>query len=309
MLNVNLKILKKGDAIMYTKFLILGFLVLGVLSATGCLENKTTGATQTNDVKTIAPSDAGVTAPATAGGKIASSVEVVPSFDQRIAGSSPTVDVNSARGIVVSGLGKVRLTPDIAVFTAGFVYIGSTAQEASTENAKVMDAVVKAVKNLGVSDKDIKTQSANVWPEYDYGYRDEKGREVPRIIGYRAENTVSVTVRDIAKTGSVIDAVTGAGANQLYGVSFTLSENAAKNLQTTVLREAVLDATSKAQAIADALGIKKISPKSVVESGGYSPPIYRFDVAAAEKGAVTTPISPGETEVTASVTVTFDFEA
>ncbi len=146
-----------------------------------------------------------------------------------------------------------------------------------------------------------------MWPEFDYG-REGEPRELPTIIGYRAENRVSVTIRDIGKTGEVIDSVVASGANQLYGLSFTVSEETSKSLRTQVLKEAVFDATDKAQAIADAIGAEKISPVRVVEGRGYIPPIYRYDVAALEKGAAATPISPGETEVSASVTVTFDFE-
>ncbi|MFV2040894.1 MAG: SIMPL domain-containing protein [Candidatus Hydrothermarchaeales archaeon] len=213
----------------------------------------------------------------------------------------------AGRGIVVTGEGEIRVTPDQAVLTVGVVTTSGSSQEAMAENSAAMNQVISAVKRAGVSEKDVQTQSVNVWPQFDYGRVGEK-RELPEIIGYRAENRAIVTIRDVATTGEVIDAAVEAGANQLYGLSFTVSEETGKALRTEVLQMAVSDAEEKAQAIADALGADRITPVSVVEGAGYTPPIYRYDVAALEKGAAAVPISPGETEVSASVTVTFDFE-
>jgi uncharacterized protein YggE len=242
--------------------------------------------------------------------------------------SVPSVDVGIARaeilppvpttggisyggsGIHVSGQGKVAAVPDIVVFTAGVVTTGETAQGASQENALAMDNVLRALKNLGIEDKDIKTQTVSVWPEYDYGQREGERRELPIIIGYRAENRVSVTIRDISMAGKAIDASVEAGANQVYGLSYTFSDNRRDQLYALALREAVADGTGKAKAIADAIGVEKITPVSISESGGFYPPIYRMDMAeaAVEKGGVVpTPVSPGELEVSASVSMSFDF--
>jgi uncharacterized protein YggE len=278
------------------KYLVLVFIILGVLAVSGCVENQT---------KTQA--EPAVSGLVSTGEAVGVAAEVVSPADfARVETTLPS-DVGTGRGIVVSGQGRVRVTPDMAVFTAGVITTGETSQQTISRNAEIMGAVVSALKAAEVVEKDIKTQAVNVWPEFDYGTQDN--RELPTIIGYRAENRVSVTVRDITETGAIIDAATSAGANQLYGLSFTVSDDTSKALRAQVLKAAVEDATEKAQAIADALGIEKISPIRVIESGGYSPPIYRYDVAALEKAAAPTPISPGETEVTASVMVTYDFES
>jgi uncharacterized protein YggE len=223
----------------------------------------------------------------------------------------PTGGISStSRGIHVSGQGKVVAVPDIVVFSAGVVTTGETAQVASQENAEAMDRVLRALKNLGIEDKDIKTQTVSVWPEYDYGQRDEGKRELPIIIGYRAENRVSVTVREVSMAGKAIDASVDAGANQVYGLSYSFSDEKKDKLYALALREAVADGTGKAKAIADAIGAEKITPVSVSESGGFYPPIYRMDMAeAAVDGGVSvpTPVSPGELEVSASVSMSFDF--
>ena len=221
--------------------------------------------------------------------------------------ASPHNTLAAGRGIVVTGEGKMQVTPDQAVLTVGVVTTGGSSQEAMAENSAAMNRVISALKRAGVGEKDIQTQSVNVWPEFDYSRKSEEGG-LPKIIGYRAENRVTVTIRDVENTGAVVDTAVDAGANQLYGLSFTVSDETGKALRTKVLQMAVSDAGEKAQAIASALGADKINPVSVVEGGGYTPPIYRYDVAALEKGAAQTPISPGETEVSASVTVTYDFE-
>jgi uncharacterized protein YggE len=303
MSHINIKNERRG-IMRKTGYLLIALFMVQIISISGCLENQTSTGRDSN-VKSLT-SDPAVSEPL-ASEDFAPSVEFSQSFDGSRAEVSSRADSGSGRGIVVSGQGKIRLTPDLAVFTAGVITTGKTSQEAISENAGVMDSVISALKRAGIDEKDIKTQSVNVWPEFDYG-REGEPRELPTIIGYRAENRVSVTIRDIGKTGEVIDSVVASGVNQLYGLSFTVSEETSKSLRTQVLKEAVFDAADKAQAIADALGAEKIVPVGVVEGGGYSPPIYRYDVATLEKGAATTPISPGETEVSASVTVTFDFE-
>jgi uncharacterized protein YggE len=216
----------------------------------------------------------------------------------------------SGSGIHVSGQGKVAAVPDIVVFSASVVTTGETAQATSQKNAEAMDRVLRALRDLGIEDKDIKTQTVSVWPEYDYGHRDETRRELPVIIGYRSENRVSVTIRDISMAGGAIDAAVGAGSNQVYGFSYSFSDERKDILYALALKEAVADGTSKASAIADAIGAEKITPVSVSESGGFYPPIYRMDMAEAAVeggGVVPTPISPGELEVSASVSMSFDF--
>lgn len=275
------------------RHLVLGFVILIMLITVGC------------EQPAVNTGDSSSTSAVVSDG---SSVEVgVSSGDSLARFGAPVVQGSSvSRGIVVSGQGSTKITPDIAVFSTGVITTGGTSNEAISRNADVMTEVLKALNQLGVADDDIETQNINVWPEFDYGNRDE-GRELPLIIGYRAENRVLVTVRDIGSVGDIIDAAASAGANQIYGLSFTVSDDTRKSLRGEVLELAVEDATEKAQSIANALDIPKIIPVSVVESGGFAPPIYRYDVAVMEKGA-STPVSPGEVEVSASVTVTFDWE-
>jgi uncharacterized protein YggE len=111
--------------------------------------------------------------------------------------------------------------------------------------------------------------------------------------------------------GKAIDAAVEAGSNQVNGLSYSFSEERRDNLYALALKEAVADGTGKARAIADAIGAEKITPVSVSESGGFYPPVFRMDMAEAaiekEDGGFPTPVSPGELEVSASVSMSFDF--
>jgi uncharacterized protein YggE len=247
--------------------------------------------------------DSGVVSSPTVEAEVARSIIVPP--------VPPPSDVSySGSGIHVSGQGRVASVPDIVMFTAGVVSTGESAEEASQKNALAMDSVLVALKDLRINEKDIRTQTVSVRPEYDYGHREGEQRELPVIIGYRAENRVSVTIRDISLAGEAVDAAVEAGSNQIYGLSYSFSDARKDSLYAIALKEAIADGTGKARAIADALGVEKITPVSVSESGGFYPPVFRMDFAeaAVEKGvAVPTPVSPGELEVSASVSMSFDF--
>jgi uncharacterized protein YggE len=289
------------------KILITVFLALILISLAGCIGDQPPELSQTEEQVTDSTPSMVDSKPALDLSSERLSVEVVSPQDFTGPSLGTSDQDATERGIVVSGQGKIGTTPDLAVFTVGVITTEKTSQEAITGNANIMNSVINSLKSSGIEDKDIKTQTVSVFPQFDYGSRDER-LDIPRIVGYRAENRVSVTVRDIGNTGEVVDASIAAGANQLYGISFTVSEKSNQNLRALALKMAVQDATDKARAIADAMGVERISPIKVVESGGYTPPIFRFDVAAVEEGGLSTPISPGESELTASVTMTFGFK-
>ena len=167
-------------------------LIAFLIWSAGCVESEGQGLS--GDVNISAPTDAGV-------------LDAVSSHHTLAAG----------RGIVVTGEGKMRVTPDQAVLTVGVVTTGGSSQEAMAENSAAMNRVISALKRAGVGEKDIQTQSVNVWPEFDYSRKSEEGG-LPKIIGYRAENRVTVTIRDVENTGAVVDTAVDAGANQLYGL-------------------------------------------------------------------------------------------
>jgi uncharacterized protein YggE len=195
-----------------------------------------------------------------------------------------------AEGITVTGMGVVRTVPDRAEITFGVVTQGRTASQALSANDAAIERVVAALRRAGIAAADIQTRSFSVSPRYD-----EAGTE---IVGYTAENTVAIQLRDLERAGAVIDAAVGAGANQVFGPSLSRSDS--NQLYRNALRAGVADARAKAQEIASAAGVSLGAVVGVVEQGASPEPPQ--PAADARAGA---PIQPGTQDIQASVVVTF----
>lgn len=199
------------------------------------------------------------------------------------------------RGITVNASGKVEAAPDKASLELGVETQAADAKAALRENAERLRRVLDALRKAGVSKDDIRTSNVSLWPQ-----RDNDGMS---ITGYTAHNTVSAEL-DVAKAGDAIDAVVGAGANVVGGPSLAVSDR--DELYRMALKNAVEAARAKAEAIADAAGVKVGRVTAVVESAGYDqPPPMPYAAEAARDSVASTPIEPGKQAVEATVTVTF----
>jgi len=156
--------------------------------------------------------------------------------------------------INVSGQSKVTASPDFATISLGVVTEDKDAKAAQKANAESMDKVIESIKALGIDEADIRTVNYSISPVYSY--IKETGESV--ITGYRVNNSVSVTVRDLNKTGSVIDAAADSGVNTSSSISFGISNY--EDYYNEALKNAVLAANRKANTIADALGVKLKAP-------------------------------------------------
>jgi uncharacterized protein YggE len=232
--------------------------------------------------------------------------------------TAPAVNMSIYTGTLsVSGTGYVFSEPDLAKVTIGVTTEAVTSTQAMGDNANAMDNVINAIKAQGIPASDIKTSRVSLQPKYEYQYpttsSSSPDKAVPptslstRIVGYTATNTVTVTVRDMSKVGGVIDAGYNGGANQIQGVTFTLSDEKAATVYKQALQKAVAQATDKAKVIASASGVGEIKLKSISESGQYYPVAYDgMERSAMASGAVApTPISPGEQQVSATVSMTY----
>jgi uncharacterized protein len=214
------------------------------------------------------------------------------------------------RTVSVTGTGSVYTVPDIAKFSTGVVTEANLSADAMQTNAQLMDSVVSALKKAGIPEKDIKTGRLTLEPVYNYYSQPQGSTEKPKIVGYRATNTVTVTVRDLTKVGTAIDAATNAGANKVNGVSFELSDEKSAEVYREALKKAVSDGADKAKTIGDAAGTGALTLKSISESGTYypQPNYYEYGAAAMDsRSAVTTPVSPGEQKVQATVSMVYTF--
>ncbi len=201
-------------------------------------------------------------------------------------------------GIVVNGEAVVSAAPDVAYVTVGVQTDGATAQEALSRNNETLRRVIDAIKAAGIPESDIRTVGLSLSPQTD-----NQGRPV----GYRANNSVRVTVNQIDQVGPVLDAAFGAGANTASNIQFSIRDQRA--LYAQALSSAVTNARAKADAVASAMSVSIVGVQSMVEISAAAPvPVERTVAAAPAQAAFApTPIQPGEQQVTARVRVTYTF--
>lgn len=202
--------------------------------------------------------------------------------------------------LTATGEGSIFAVPDIAVVTIGVVSNGRTAQAALAANSSDMGAVIATIKAAGVEDKDVGTSGFSVSPIYP-PEREQNADQPAKIIGYRVANDVRVTIRDFAKAGAVLDKVIGAGANQVNGISFELSDRVGPT--DRALKAAVAEATRKATLMADAANLKLVRLINLTTEESRPIPHGLAPMAFA-KAAV--PIMAGQQEITADVTAVFE---
>lgn len=210
--------------------------------------------------------------------------------------------------LVLNAEGRTTRTPDLAIFNAGVTTEGKTASEAMSANAAAMNRVIAALKKAGIADKDIQTSSINLNPVYGQPVMGPNGQMIhePRIIGYQANNSLTIRSHDIKGFGKVLDALVASGANQISGPSFQLSDPSAANDEARV--NAMKLARARADLYAKAAGLRVVRIISISEGGGYAPPQPVYAMAKMEMAAdaAPTPISAGQVETQMSVTVQFE---
>jgi uncharacterized protein YggE len=203
--------------------------------------------------------------------------------------------VPSMRQLTVNSSGSVYAAPDQATVQLGVTSQASTAAEALKQNSTDTTAVIEAIKKLGVDAKDISTSNFNVYPTYDSAGT--------RINGYQVNNSVTVVIRDIAASGTLLDQVVTAGANNISGLNFGISD--ASQYQADARTKAIEAARAKAEAMAKAAGVTLGDIISINESVNYQPemPYARGMVADA---AMAVPVETGQQEVSVSVTIVYE---
>lgn len=203
--------------------------------------------------------------------------------------------------IVVPGLGRVTVEPDVASLRLGVTIVRPTAGEAREAAAATMTAVVDAIVAAGVARRDLRTALVALNPVTDYS-----GERGPRVTGYQVSNTVAVTVRDLASTGTVIDRGLSAGATSLDGLEFRLDDpSAAEEAARTA---AIDDARRRASTLAAAAGVALGRVAGVVEGERGPVPMPMeggMGGLVLKAAAADTPVESGTQELAVSVVVTF----
>ncbi len=209
---------------------------------------------------------------------------------------------NPAQTITVVGQGSVSVKPDIAQVSIGVETTAETVSQAVKDNKTQMESIMDALTKAGIAEKDIQTTNFSIqfdrYPE-------------PRPVGtetaeaqpqYRVSNMVQVTIRDLDTVSDILDTVISAGANNIWGVNFSLDNP--DSAQADARTKAVEDAKARAGALAELNGVTlgPVMAVSEVISGSPSPVVMER-AALASGGAG--PISPGELEIGYQVQVTY----
>lgn len=201
--------------------------------------------------------------------------------------------------IAISAEGKVTALPDIATISVGVQTENKAVSAAQKENSAKMNAIIEKVKSFSVASEDIKTSNYSIYPQYDY----VNGRQIER--GYMVTQNIDVKVRNLDKIGDILAAVGDLGANQVGGVAFTIDEP--EDLRQQARLKALEAAKKKAQALADAAGVKLGKVVGFSENEGYVPsPMYYAKDSAMGMGGGTPSIQSGSQDVIVNVTVLYE---
>jgi uncharacterized protein YggE len=208
--------------------------------------------------------------------------------------ATPALAQSETPAISVTGEATISVPPDQARVEAGVTSDGKTAHEASEANNVTMGKVLLALKAAGIDAKDIQTSRLSLQPQ------SAPNRSTNAIVGYRANNQVTVRVRDVTKVADMIDLLVGAGANDIGGINFMVSQ--ASKLLDDAREQAVADARRKAEIYAKAAGVTLGAPLSIAEEGGPAP-VFRAKMLGAM--AAPTPVAQGEETLSVNVSVSW----
>jgi uncharacterized protein YggE len=200
--------------------------------------------------------------------------------------------------ITVTGEARISVAPDLAQVDAGVTTEAKTAREASDANNAAMGKVLLALKGAGIEEKDFQTSRLSLQPHYT------PNRVPPNaIVGYQANNRVTVKLRDVSKAAALVDTLVGAGANSIGGISFLVSQPS--KLLDEAREQAIADARRKAEIYAKAAGVTLGAPLSISEEGAQAPPQLRRMSAGIAAAA---PIAQGEETLHVTVSVSWSIK-
>ncbi len=206
------------------------------------------------------------------------------------------------RLLSVNGRAEIKITPDLAYISIGVHTEETTADEAVASNNAQAQAVINALKELGVAAEDIQTTNFSIYP---YEKWSPEGQSQGTY--YSVDNTVYVTLRDVDNLGSVIDEAISAGATNVSGISFDVEDKDALIADGRSL--AVEDARAQAESLADAAGVTLGEVYSLSYYNSWPTPYY-YDTkgygGAAMEASV--PISPGQLTLTVDVNIAYEIK-
>jgi uncharacterized protein YggE len=213
---------------------------------------------------------------------------------------------STPRTLSVNGVGLAYLTPDIAYLNIGVHTENASAADAVAENNTRTQAVIDALKEAGVDEKDIQTANFSIWTQdkYDPMTGMSTGEKV-----YAVDNSVSVTIRKLAELGKLLDTLVKTGANNINSIQFDVADKTEALKQAR--DEAVQNARTQAQELAAAAGVTLGDISSISFYDSVPTPMYdTFGKGGGESAPANTvmPIQPGQMTLTVTVNMTFEIK-
>jgi len=203
--------------------------------------------------------------------------------------------------IAISGEGKVKVTPDIAVITLGVQNSGKEAKEVKTQNDVVVDKVLKYIKKFNISASDYQTTQMSLHKNYDY----EKKK-----YSYEANQTITITLKDLSKYDLLMMDVMETGINKIDGVEFKSSK--IEQFETEARKKALLNAKKKAEDYLSVLPGQKLGKAILISDNSSTyyprPVLYAKGAVMSETADVRETLAVGEIEVISNVNVSFVLE-
>ncbi len=197
--------------------------------------------------------------------------------------------------MILNGTGQVSAVPDEAVLRLGVQTNGTSLQAIQAENAQISQAVLQALRQLGVTD--IKTYQYDINRVLEY----EDGRQIDR--GYSVQNILEIRSDRPDLTGTIIDTAVNHGANRVDLIRFVVSD--ADSYYLEALKLALANAYDKANTLAESLGARLQPYPLKIQENSTSPiPYQRISM---REGAFATPIEAGTNQIEASLTVEFGY--
>ena len=214
------------------------------------------------------------------------------------------VNIPNGSGNTINVQGDAELTfdPDEAEVWIGATFIKDTAEEAQAEVNKVINDIIDGLRYKGILEEDMETTRLSLYEEWSW---DEGKRE---SVGWRATQTLKVKTSDMSKVSIIVDVAVENGANQINNINYGLSEAKEQEYKKQALTNAAKNAKEKAETIAESLGVKLGSIKTVSESNyNYRPYAYTM----AEKGGMdlieeASAILPSDVTVTANIAIVYN---
>lgn len=215
----------------------------------------------------------------------------------------PEMITASGTTLMIAATGEVKATPDLATITAMTSAEGTTAANATADNAKKMTDLLANIRNAGISNDNIETRNINISPRYRY-----EQNKTPQRIGYQAQSSIQIRIHDLSRVGSILDKMVQANVEDLEGPNFSLSNSAKAEDEARL--QAITTARSRADLYARSVGLRVKRIMMISEGQLVRPmPLRPMLMAAKSRTANSTPETPvisGQQTVTITVNVAFE---